>query len=92
MKFHAPSFLMGVGLTAAAVAARGRLRPVAVEIGALGVHLGRLGRTLIERRREDIEDLRAEVAERLRERVQTAAHGAPWGGNGAVKEGSNARS
>jgi hypothetical protein len=92
MKFHAPSFLLGVGLTAAAVAARGRLRPVVVEVGALGVHLGRLGRTLLEQRREEIEDLRAEVEERLRERIHTAAHGAHWGGNGAAKEATHARS
>jgi hypothetical protein len=91
MKFHAPSFLMGVGVTAAAFAARARLRPVAVEMGALGAHLGRLGRTLIERRREDIEDLRAEVEERLRDRIRAAAGGAGRGGNGAAKEAAHAR-
>jgi len=92
MKFHAPSFLLGVGLTAAAVAARGRLHPIAVEVGALGVHLARLARTLIERRREDLEDLRAEVEERLRERVHATTRAPGWGSNGAGKEGAHARS
>ena len=70
MNLHAPSFLLGVGVTTAVVATRTRLRPVAVELGALGVHLGRLGRSLVERQREEFEDLWAEVEERVRERVR----------------------
>jgi hypothetical protein len=69
MKFHPPSFLLGVGLTAAAMSARPRLRPVAVEIGALAVHLARLGRGLVERQREEVEDLWAEVEGRVRARA-----------------------
>jgi hypothetical protein len=72
MKFHAPSFLLGVGVTSAVFAARARLRPVVVEISALGLHLGRLGRGLWEREREGLEDLWAEVEERVRERGSAA--------------------
>jgi hypothetical protein len=68
MKFHTPSFLLGVGAAAAVMATRARLRPVAVELGALGVHLGRLGRALAERRWERGEDLWAEVMDRVRRR------------------------
>ncbi|MFT3769970.1 MAG: hypothetical protein QM820_31465 [Minicystis sp.] len=72
MKFHPPSFLLGVGLTSAVFAARGRLRPVVVEISALGVHLVRVGRGLVERQRENAEDLWAEVEERVRDRTRHA--------------------
>jgi hypothetical protein len=60
-------------VTSAFVATRGRLRPVFVELSALGLHLARLGRSLAERQREDMEDLWAEVEERLRSRVAEAA-------------------
>jgi hypothetical protein len=68
MRFHTPSFLLGVGVAAAGMATRTRLRPVVVEVSALGVHLGRLGRALVERQWEHAEDLWAEVGERVRER------------------------
>ncbi len=85
MRFHAPSFLLGVGVTAAAVASRARLRPVAVELSALGIHLGRLGRSLVERRREDFEDLWAVAAARLRARASRAlaVRARPSGQNGS---------
>jgi len=41
---------------------------VAVEIAALGVHMARLGRALVERQVEHAEDLWAEVTVRVRER------------------------
>ncbi len=88
MKLHVPSFLLGVGLTAAAMSSRARLRPVAVELTALGVHLGRLGRSLLVRQREDLEDLWAEVEERVRERAAgDRARRAPAhaNGNGAAR-------
>jgi hypothetical protein len=66
MRFHVPSFLLGVGVTATVVATRVRLHPIAVEVAALGVHLGRLARGLTERRREDLEDFWAEVEQRVR--------------------------
>jgi hypothetical protein len=86
MKLHAPSFLLGVGLTAAVMSSRSRLRPVAVELSALGVHLARLGRSLVARQREDLEDLWAEVEERVRERaVGERARRAPAHTNGAAR-------
>lgn len=72
MKFHMPSFLLGVGVASAAFSARGRLRPVVVELSALGVHLARLGRGVIERQRESAEDLWAEVEQRVRDRAHEA--------------------
>ncbi len=72
MRLHLPSFLLGVGVSAAFVATRTRLRPVAVELTALGVHLGRLARALAEREREDLDDLWAEVEERIRQRARDA--------------------
>lgn len=84
MKFHAPSFLCGVGLCAVTFAARERLRPVLVELGALAVHLARVGRGLAARGWENAEDLWAEVDERVRERVreaqQRAGRSAPMNG------------
>lgn len=85
MRFHAGSFLLGVGLTAATMAARERLRPVAVEVGALGLHFARLGRTLVERRREGFEDLWAEVEERAREHAREVVRRA----NGARQHDGN---
>ena len=73
MKFHAPSFVAGALAADVFMKTRDRLRPVAVELAALGVHLGRLGRSLAERRLEDLEDLWAEVEERVRQRVRAAA-------------------
>lgn len=94
MKFHAPSFLLGVGVTTVALTARDRLRPVVVEIAALGVHLTRLGTGLALRRREDLEDLWAEVEERVRQRDRSAREHrerAENGGRVAVN-GASARS
>jgi len=79
MKFHAPSFLLGVGVTAAFVATRTRLRPVAVELAALGTHLGRVARGIAERQREDLEDLWAEVGERVRVRAREGRKAAARG-------------
>jgi hypothetical protein len=86
MKFHAPSFLLGAAVTSAVWASRGRLRPVVVEISALGVHLGRIGRSIAGRQREDLEDLWAEVEDRLRARADEAAErrAAAHTGNGAA--------
>lgn len=68
MKFHVPSFLLGFATAAALIGARAALRPVLVELGALGVHLGRIGRAVVERQRENIEDLFAEIEETARQR------------------------
>jgi hypothetical protein len=83
MKFHAPSFLLGVGVTATFVGTRSRLHPVAVELSALGLHLARMARSLVERKREDLEDLWAEVEERVRQHArEERRRRAPFGGNG----------
>lgn len=69
MKFHTPSFILGFGSAIVVVATGRRLRPVAVELAALGLHFGRMGRALIERQREHAEDLWAEVEDRVRQRA-----------------------
>lgn len=68
MKFHTPSFLLGFGSAVVVVATGKRLRPVLVEIGALGLHMAHLGRAVVERQREHAEDLWAEVEERARDK------------------------
>lgn len=73
MKFHPTSFVAGVLLATAGMAARERLRPVAVEVSALALHLARLGRAVLERQRENVEDLWAEVEQRAHERAHPAA-------------------
>jgi hypothetical protein len=72
MKFHAPSFLLGVGVAAAAMGTRERLRPVLVELSAFGVHVWRTGRGLVSRQREHVEDLWAEIDLRARERAKAS--------------------
>ncbi|MDI1434382.1 hypothetical protein [Polyangium sorediatum] len=66
MKFHTPSFILGFGSAVVVMGTARRLKPAVVEIGALGLHLARLGRAVVERQREHAEDLWAEVEERAR--------------------------
>ena len=68
MKFHTPSFLTGFACATLIAMTGKRLKPVAVELGALGMHLGHLGWGVIERQREHIEDLWAEIGERTHAR------------------------
>ncbi|WP_437970217.1 hypothetical protein WMF04_13325 [Sorangium sp. So ce260] len=75
MRFHPPSFALGVGSAVLLMGTKQHIRPVVVEVAALGLHLGRLGLALIERQREHAEDLWAEVAERVRHRAGRAARG-----------------
>ena len=77
MKFHPPSFLLGVGVATVVITSRERLRPVVVEVTALAVHLARLGRGLLAREREEVEDLWAEVEERVRTRIKKPASSRP---------------
>jgi hypothetical protein len=70
MKFHTPSFFMGFASATVLMVTGKRLKPVAVELGAVGLHLARLGRGVVERQREHAEDLWAEVEERVRERAR----------------------
>lgn len=70
MRFHVPSFLLGFGTAAVLIGARSALRPAVVELSALGVHLGRLGRAVISRQREHWEDFMAEIEEAARRRAR----------------------
>jgi hypothetical protein len=72
MRFHTPSFLLGVGVAVGFMSTRARLRPVVVELSALGLHFGRLGRAIVERQWEHAEDLWAEIGERVRDRDEDA--------------------
>lgn len=65
-RFHPISFLAGVGVASAVLTERHRLRPVVVEIGALGLSLAHVARAIVERQIEHAEDLWAEVEERVR--------------------------
>lgn len=96
MSFHPPSFLIGVGVAATVFAARRRLRPVIVEIGALGSNLAHVGRALAERGLERAEDLLADVRERTRrrergERGSGEGRAAPTNGNGAPQTNGHGR-
>ena len=73
MKFHFPSFLLGFGSAAVCIGAKDVLRPVVIELGALGLHVGRVGRALVLRQRERVEDLWAEVEDRARRRARGGA-------------------
>ncbi|WP_437281318.1 hypothetical protein WME90_12365 [Sorangium sp. So ce375] len=75
MKFHPPSFALGVGAAVLLMGKKQHLRPVVVEIAALGLHLSKLGLAVIERQREHVEDLFAEVAERVRQKATGGARG-----------------
>jgi hypothetical protein len=83
MKFHPPSFVLGLASAVALMGTRKRLRPVVIELAALGVHFGKLALTLVERQRENAEDLWAEVEERVRERAESVQASARREGNGA---------
>lgn len=87
-KFHPTSFVLGVGTAVALVANRRRLRPVFIELSALGVHLGKLGLALAARQREHVEDLWAEIDHRARRRARALRAGDGAAGNGAVPHSS----
>jgi len=76
MRFHVPSFVLGFTSGLVLRASAERLRPVAVELGALGLHLGRLARGIVDRQREHGEDLWAEIEERARARLRGRHNGA----------------
>jgi hypothetical protein len=70
MKFHWPSFLLGVAAGAAGAAMWERLRPVAVELAAGGYGLTHALWARVATWQEDAEDLLAEARARARERAQ----------------------
>ena len=84
MKFHLPSYLLGVASATVVIGARDVFRPVFVELAALGLQLGRTGRALFERQREHLEDLRAEVEDRVRRRTRRAHDGKEANGTTAA--------
>ncbi len=88
MKFHPPSFLLGFGSAVVVVATARRLKPAVVEIAALGLHLGRLGRAVVERQREHAEDIWAEVEERARHLRQAPRKGSGATTGNGVKHGT----
>jgi hypothetical protein len=79
-KLDPVSFALGFGSGVAVAGAGRRLRPVFVELAALGIHLGKLALALMERRRESAEDLWAEINDRVRRKAEVRARVA---GNGA---------
>jgi len=74
LKLHLPSYLLGLATAGVVSLARERLRPVALEMTALGVHFGRIARAIVERQRENAEDLWAEIDERVRQRFRRGDH------------------
>lgn len=75
MKFHLPSYLLGVATGASGAALASRLRPVALELatGCYRVYDAAMYR--FARARENTSDLFAEARARARERLH-ARHGA----------------
>ena len=86
MTFHLPSYLLGFATGAAIVGAHDALRPLAVELGALGLQVVRAGRALVERQKESLEDLRADIEERFHIRLRRVRKN----GNGAATSAATA--
>ncbi len=70
MKFHMPSYLMGLASALAVYGMRHRLRPVLVEVAALGTVLAKSAWAIVEQQREWVEDVVAEVDGRVGERLR----------------------
>jgi hypothetical protein len=87
MKFHLPSFALGFVSAAAMFGARDALKPVAVELGSLTLHLAKVARAVVERQREKIEDLWAEIEHGARERARGSE---PRAANGTVAHSTEA--
>ena len=72
MNVHGPSMALGFSIALATAFAARRLRPVAVELGALAIEMVKMGRATIELQREALEDFLCDVqvrsAEQARER------------------------
>jgi hypothetical protein len=70
MRVHGPSVAIGFSAALLVVFASRRLRPVAIEMGALVVEIVKLGRLAIELPREYIEDFQCEVLHRRAEKAR----------------------
>ena len=72
MNVHGPSLALGFSVALVSAFAARRLRPVAVELGALAIEMAKVGRAVIELQREAFEDFICDVqfrsAEQARER------------------------
>ena len=72
MNVHGPSLVLGFSVALVTAFAARRLRPVAVELGALAVEMAKTGHAAIELQREALEDFLCDVqvrsAEQARER------------------------
>jgi hypothetical protein len=70
MRFHLPSFLLGALSAVVADEVRDRFRPVVVESAAVASVIWMSCREVVERQRENIEDLWAEVQDRARDKLR----------------------
>lgn len=85
MIVHGPSVAIGVSVALVLTFAARRLRPVAVEVGALALDLARMARAAIELQRENLDDFWCDVQhrsaeqarERREERVRRNGMGSP---------------
>ena len=86
MKFHLPSYVLGLVSGLAVSGARERVRPVIVELASVATAFSKVGWAVVERQREWFEDLWAEVDERVRQRFKTdrTTNGRPTEGAGAA--------
>jgi hypothetical protein len=76
MRFHLPSYLLGVATGASGAALAPKLRPVALEIASTCYRVFDEVMYRIARARENTSDLFAEARARARERVQRRHAGA----------------
>jgi hypothetical protein len=70
VKVHGPSVAIGFFSALVIGISAKRLRPVAIEIGALAMEIANMARATIELRREDIEDFFFDVQHRSTQRAQ----------------------
>jgi hypothetical protein len=86
MKFHLPSYILGLVSGLALRGARERMRPVIVELASVATAFSKIGWGVVERQREWVEDLWAEVDERVRQRFKTdrTSNGQPTEGAGVA--------
>jgi hypothetical protein len=70
MRFHLPSYLLGVLTAVAADEVRGRFRPVVVESAAVASVVWIRLREVFERQKENVEDLWADVHDLARDKMR----------------------
>lgn len=70
MRFHLPSYLLGVATGASGAALAARLRPVVLEIATACYRIADLAMVRVARTREDVSDLLAEARARARNTIR----------------------